>query len=255
MRATSFFLAVSASTAIAASLDQSFPDRDNGIAVSLSNQAIELGSNTLLAVGKVDKKTPVGSPGPYKTVQILVGRNAANKDIRCKLLDQHGHAIRAMRGANLDTTFSDGGNGEWTFLQQSEVSSIICDPSFEKAAALPAAHDVDEKAAAQAIRVLLGAQTPEMDAAFVIESTGQRNEKEVRGSHEFSKVALAAPAAVQDSLRCQILDGQGKAITVQRGQNVDATFADGGKGAWTFKAPARSTVGKIVCDPAFRKAT
>ncbi|PVI00062.1 hypothetical protein DM02DRAFT_655832 [Periconia macrospinosa] len=96
--------------------------------------------------------------------------------------------------------------------------------------------------------------TAERSAAFSLKNTGEREEKAIEGNDEFKEVALAAPATVKDTLRCQVLDRQGKAITVQRGQNVDTTFADGGKGAWTFKLPVKSAVGKIVCDPAFAKA-
>lgn len=52
--------------------------------------------------------------------------------------------------------------------------------------------------------------------------------------------------------RCQILDHMNAPIILKRGANIDITFGDGDKGAWTFR-DTPSAVSKVVCDPTFAK--
>jgi len=249
---------LSATTALALPTAQA-SSGSNGITVILSNQATELGSQTILAAGKRDEKPPVGSGGPFKTVEISVGDKVKNKDIRCQLLDNRGKPIQARRGQNLDTTFSDADKGEWTFVKDSQVSKIICDPTFKAnnqnrdASPLASDQSADSKAKAE-IRVLLANQATEDGQAFILNDPTKRQELAVRSNVAFREVTLTAPASAKD-LRCQVQDKNGKAVTIQRGQNVDVTFADGGKGKWTFKNPQQAAIGKIICDPAFKKAS
>jgi len=101
--------------------------------VVLENQEIELGSQTELTPGWRDEQAPIGSNGPFETVELRVGKFVTKKDYRCQLLDTYGQAITLLRGGSNATTFSDQGKGEWTLDYSSEVSYIICDPTFVKA--------------------------------------------------------------------------------------------------------------------------
>ena len=74
---------------------------------------------------------PVGSTGPYTSVEIIVGELVKKQDIRCGLKGMHGKDIYAKRGTNLDKTFSDAEKGEWIFEKESVVETIVCDPAFK----------------------------------------------------------------------------------------------------------------------------
>lgn len=100
------------------------------IRVILQDQATETGSQTVFAENDKTPKAPVGSSGPYQTIEIQVGAIVENQGYRCQALDKHNKPIVAVRGKNVDTTFSDADKGEWTFKHRSEVKAIICDPTF-----------------------------------------------------------------------------------------------------------------------------
>lgn len=102
--------------------------------VVLENQATETGSQTVFAEGQREEQPPVATSGPFQTVELRVGELVEQQDYRCQVLDNFGHPIVVLRGKSRDITFSDAGKGEWTFETPSEVSSIICDPTFVKAA-------------------------------------------------------------------------------------------------------------------------
>ena len=107
----------------------------NTVSVRLSNQGAELGTTTDFpdpSEQRAESK-PVGSTGPYTSVEIIVGELVKKQDIRCQLKDMHGADVVAKRGANVDTTFSDADKGEWTFKVESVVDNIICDPAFKAA--------------------------------------------------------------------------------------------------------------------------
>ncbi len=63
------------------------------------------------------------------------------QNLRCKVLDKAGKPITGKRGANVDITFADGGNGPWTFINEKgepinvDTSLVVCDPAFVKRAA------------------------------------------------------------------------------------------------------------------------
>ena len=105
------------------------------VSVRLSNQGAELGTTTDFpdpSHMRVES-APVGSTGPYTSVEIIVGQLVKKQDIRCQLKGMHGMDVVATRGANTDTTFSDADKGEWTFKAESVVERIICDPAFKAA--------------------------------------------------------------------------------------------------------------------------
>lgn len=237
-----------ASSALAAPWGQfTYTTPDATVTVEMSNSAKALGSRTTFIGGIRQEQAPGGSTGPFTTVNIHVGKDAQKQDIRCQLLDPMGMPIMAQRGPNnVDVTFADAGKGEWAFLAESEVSSIVCDPAFKKGVAPP---PMQMDNSTQAIRVLLSDQATELGVAFDLTGPA-RDEEEVVTDNVFSSVELTSPKEVKDSLRCQIQDKDGNPITVKRGTNVDTTFSDAGKGAWSFE---RGMVGKIVCDPTFVK--
>ncbi|KAF2651153.1 hypothetical protein K491DRAFT_761267 [Lophiostoma macrostomum CBS 122681] len=102
---------------------------ENNVRVQLSGPG-ELATQTEFTGAASETKPPVGSNGPYDTIELDVGILVEDQGIRCKVLDNNGKEIIAVRGANTDTTFSDAGKGAWAFQKASEVSQIICDPAF-----------------------------------------------------------------------------------------------------------------------------
>lgn len=240
MQYSSIFLATLAVTGTLAAPWRRSTDKN--IRVILSNQATETGSQTTFTEGQRQQKAPIGSNGPFRTVELQLGAGVQNQDYRCQVLDPAGKPIVVLRGANTDITFADGDNGEWTFREPSEVSAIICDPSFKKVGS-----DATE------IRVALSNQATETGSQTVF-SEGQREQKAPVGSSgPFQTVELSVGALVQkQDYRCQVVDKAGKPIIVLRGENRDITFSDADKGEWTFETV--SEVSQIVCDPAFKAA-
>lgn len=112
-----------------------------------------------------------------------------------------------------------------------------------------------QSAGDNSITVFLSNQSPEIGSQtrFV---DGQRQSKSPVGSSgPFTVVELRLGPAVQNpALRCQILDKNNAPIVVVRNGNVDTTFADGDAGEWNIQKGA-TEVSKIICDPAFVKAS
>jgi hypothetical protein len=102
---------------------------DNEIRVILQNQATELGVQRVFQdAGR--QELVFGGIDRFQTIELSVGEAVRNQGFRCQVLDLAGIPIVARRGAAIDTTFADGGLGAWTFLQESAVGTIICDPAF-----------------------------------------------------------------------------------------------------------------------------
>lgn len=85
---------------------------------------------------------------------------------------------------------------------------------------------------------------------------GDENLSRVSLKQKFAKkydtVALeVGPQFANQAIRCQVLDARGQPVTVNRGENRDVTFADGGNGPWTFDAATK--ISKITCDEEFVK--
>ncbi|KAL5330504.1 hypothetical protein ACEPPN_000021 [Leptodophora sp. 'Broadleaf-Isolate-01'] len=262
---TIFLSALAATGALAAPTRRSNGNSDNSITVILQNQNLEIGSQTQFAQGQRQAKSPVGSSGPFTTVELSLGLDVKQKDLRCQVLDKSNNPIVVVRGQNVDITFSDGDKGEWTFKNgATEVSKIICDPAFKQGIASTIDNSQDGPAAGQTedenkdtdIRVTLTDGNLATQTAFNEAGLKREIQKPVGSSGPFNSVELSVGADVQkQDLRCQILDNNGQPITVKRGQNIDTTFADGNGGPWTFLKPASSEVSKIICDPAFVKAS
>lgn len=71
-----------------------------------------------------------GEPGvQYTTLEVDVGADV-DPALRCAVSLDDEVLIFATRGENLDDTFSDATNGEWTFLEPTEVTIVRCDTGF-----------------------------------------------------------------------------------------------------------------------------
>ncbi|KAL8790742.1 MAG: hypothetical protein Q9195_006220 [Heterodermia aff. obscurata] len=243
MQYSSLFLAALASSGSLAA-PWTKPSADTSLRVILSNQATETGSQTVLTSGSRQHARPVGSTGPFQTVELNVGAGVQDQDYRCQILDEAGKPIVIQRGANTDITFSDADKGEWTFRHESSVSKIICDPTFKKIGA-----------EASEIRVVLSNQATETGSQTVFPdvSGGRQHKPPVGSSGPFETVEIVVGALVEkQDIRCKLTDEHGKPVVATRGANTDITFSDANKGEWTFKA--ESEVSKIICDPAFKSA-
>lgn len=231
---------VSASASASASSVASFSGYgDNSVTVILQNQAIELGSQTTFKnADKKQTKSPVGSTGPFETIEINLGADVANTALRCAALDMNGNPLIARRGANTDTTFSDADKGAWTFLEPVEVHSIVCDPAFVAVAA--GSYDV---------RVTLADSAEDLATQTALSGVVRDVQVPVGSSGPFDSVTIDVGPLVDPALRCKVKNVHGRAIVATRGENIDTTFSDADKGAWTFNK--RSSVSVIVCDAKF----
>jgi hypothetical protein len=237
MQYSTIFATILAASGAFAVPTTSRPASDKEVRVILSDLG-ETGSQTVFP----DVDRSIGGPtqrGPFKTVELKLGAQVKFQELRCQILDEANKPIIVKRGANTDITFADGGKGAWTFAAPSKVSRIICDRTFKKIGA-----------EALEVRVVLSNQATETGSQTTFTS-GQREEKRPVGSTgPFKTVELRLGELVNPELRCQVVNKNGKAITVKRGTNINTTFADGKKGEWTFQGGA-SEVSKIICDPAF----
>jgi len=98
--------------------------------VILESQSTETGSQTVLPAGTLVDIPPVGSSGPFETVELSVGALVEKQDYRCQILDNYGQPLYVLRGGKRDITFSDADKGAWTLETPSEVSDIVCNPTF-----------------------------------------------------------------------------------------------------------------------------
>lgn len=72
----------------------------------------ELATQTVVSNTQIrTEQKPVGSNGPYDTVELSVGA-LVNPAFRCQVVDKRGRPIVVLRGANRDTTFSDADKGK-----------------------------------------------------------------------------------------------------------------------------------------------
>ena len=125
--------AASAAIAAPAPADQLEARQSNKeIRIVLSNQSIELGSQTVFTDNGKRQSKKFSSPfGPIKTVELRLGKSV-KATLRCQIQDANGNALTVKRGSNVSTTFADGGKGEWTLAKPSKIGSIVCDPAFQK---------------------------------------------------------------------------------------------------------------------------
>jgi hypothetical protein len=212
----------------------------NAIDVLLSSPDLESNSATRFVEGIRDAQLSANKFVASDTVELRVGPDVEQQNVRCQILDAQDEPILVFRDPNFDFTFADGNGGPWTLVDGAQlVKTIVCDPEF-------VGNPLD-----LGIKVTLSDGNLATQTEF--EHFGLLEEKSPVGSSgPFNTVALTLGADVSDqNLRCQIIDDKGDAIELVRGNNEAFTFADGGAGAWTFLDPASSVVEKIICDPLF----
>lgn len=215
----------------------------------------DTGSQTVFEEGDTNPKNPTGSSGPFDNVELRLGDDVENQELRCALYDNDGEPIILERGENVDTTFADGGNGPWKFRDSTEVDSIVCNDDFEKGDA-SGNNDNDNDGRGNGgsgddddVRVQLSDGNQAIQEAL---DGSQRTVIQPRNDGPWNEVALNLPEDFEnEELRCAIFDEDGKPFVVERGDNVDVTFADGGNGPWKIQKPGEVT--HIVCDPKFEK--
>lgn len=221
-----------------------------------------------------------GKPSVFTTVEFQLGENIQNKDLRCKVFDAEGKVVTGKRGkapkVNYEDTFSDKGNGAWTFIKvNSTVSKIECDPAFM---ALSPEEMLKGRQTTVELRTEVGAQefvTVGPFEPFTEELKNQvKDIPEGDKDKDFKSVNVKVGRfTVPQTLRCAVqgpaaAEGAfGTNVIGQRKANIDETFADGGNGEWTFidqavakpdvlpPAAVASKVSKVVCDSTFQKST
>ncbi|KAF2623589.1 hypothetical protein BU25DRAFT_414328 [Macroventuria anomochaeta] len=253
---TIFLSALFATSALARPARRSASD--NSIRVQLSGPG-ELATQTAFEEGWRQVKRPQGSSGPYDTVALEVGKDVKQQGLRCQVRNEHNEPIVVLRNGNRDITFADGDAGSWTFESGAqEVVAIICDPTFVKGVAPPAA-PAPTPIAQPPINVRISGLS-EFARNIAFKEGGLVREIQPAGGADVNTFELTLdPAVKKQDLRCQVLDKAGYPIIGKRGANVDVTFADGGNGPWTFinKKGEHITVdtSAVICDPAFVKAS
>ncbi|KAK5166107.1 uncharacterized protein LTR77_008368 [Saxophila tyrrhenica] len=224
----SSFAASSSSAAPQTSGNASIPSGGYGtqsVTVLLENAA--MGDEAMISFQRVENRIsgrPSGSAGPFTTVEISVGQDA-NQALRCQVLDDAGMPIAATRGPNFDN-----------FDPPAFVNHVVCDPAF-------VGKGFDLTVTLQNADTKVGRQTffPNFIGRTTLPPTG--------GSGPFKTVAVFVGQNADPAIRCQLNDASGNAIVATRGTNVDTTFSDAQKGAWTFQQPD-AEVAEIICDPA-----
>ncbi|KAJ9614588.1 hypothetical protein H2200_002725 [Cladophialophora chaetospira] len=214
---------------------------DDTVTVILSDG----GENGAQVSGLSSTYRAMGTPalsGPFTSIQISLGADVQNKDLRCQALDNYGNPILGVRSPNVDITFSDAGKGPWTFRQPAYISEVVCDPTFVK---------IDPTDDRLNLRVILENQATETGSQTQLPAnTVLVDLPPVGSSGPFETVELSVGAFVEkQDYRCQILDMAGKPLIVLRNGNRDITFSDADKGAWTLETP--SEVSDIVCNQSF----
>jgi hypothetical protein len=210
----------------------------NPIDVRLQNQALELGSGTSFVGGVLEELPPVGSSGPFETVELNL---EVQDGSRCQILNADNVPILVFRDPNFDFTFADANGGPWTIVNgPREVETIICDPDF---VGTPLDFNI-KVTLSDGDDLISETQFSKIGNFEVLSPVGSFG--------PFNTVNLTIGAEVRNQdLRCQIIDDEGHAIELVRGDNEAFTFADAGAGEWTFLDPTSSLVEKIICDPLF----
>ncbi|KAK5675256.1 hypothetical protein LTS10_012017 [Elasticomyces elasticus] len=120
-------LLMAASSAIAATPSRRQAAADTKVRVILRDDA---GDKQEIVFAAVNSNVAQGVAGIFSTLEVDVGSDAQSS-LRCSVtgVDQTVRLF-ARRGANLDDTFSDSTNGEWTFDSPTVINTVRCDPAF-----------------------------------------------------------------------------------------------------------------------------
>lgn len=101
----------------------------------------EFARNIAFVEGGLVRETQRAGGKDVNMFELTLDPAVKNQALRCKVLDSAGHPITGKRGANVDITFADGGNGPWAFINKRgepinvDTSAVVCDPTFVKASA------------------------------------------------------------------------------------------------------------------------
>jgi hypothetical protein len=102
--ATVFFAAL-ATTVLAAPHDSrqtQAGNHDDGIQIVLENAVVHLTTTTTLEGDeKMKLECAVADQGPYTSINIRLGNNIQNKDLRCEAFDENHEPIAGKRGENV----------------------------------------------------------------------------------------------------------------------------------------------------------
>ncbi|KAK7934880.1 hypothetical protein PG985_000375 [Apiospora marii] len=217
----------------------------NQVTVTLRGPS-ELATQTQL--GKNEQKRPIGAGSDFTSVELASHnlKNDKGQDLRCRIFDARGRPVTVTRGANVDTTFSDAGKGEWTF-RKTAVSKVQCSTAFVAAPKKRDVVEIEERANGP-LRVTLSGPSELATQTGI----GEKDHKAPVGSKgPYNQVTLNVGAGRKEA-RCQLIDTQNKVITLVRGANVDVTFGDAGKGPWKTQNGKNFNVKEIKCDPSFK---
>ena len=235
---------------------------DNSIIVQLSGPD-ELATQTAFDEGYRQVKRPVGSNGPYDTVNLSVGKDVEQQDLRCQVINEQNKPIVVLRKKNREITFSDAKGGPWTFEDGPQnVVAIICDPAFVKGGA-PTATSSPTPTYTPMAQPPINARISGLDEFarnIAFKQGGLVRELQFAAGENVNVFQLTLdPAVKNQDLRCQVLDNAGNPITGRRGKNIDTTFSGGVNGPWTFINMKNETINVdtsvVICDPAFVKAS
>lgn len=99
----------------------------------------EFARNIAFVEGGLVREAQLAGGENVNTFELTLDPAVQNQALRCQVLDNFGNPILGRRGANVDVTFADGGNGPWTFINKNnktinvDTTAVICDPAFIKA--------------------------------------------------------------------------------------------------------------------------
>jgi len=121
-------LLLAASSAIAAPSRRQAAAADTKVRVILRNDS---GLKQEINFASVDPNISTGVSGVFTTLEVDVGADV-DPTLRCAVTAGGRNDVKlfARRGANLDDTFSDSTNGEWTFDEPTAISTVVCDLDF-----------------------------------------------------------------------------------------------------------------------------
>ncbi|KAK5683582.1 hypothetical protein LTS10_005115 [Elasticomyces elasticus] len=122
---TSVALLMAASSAIAA------PSRRQAVADTKIRVILrdDVGGKQEVRFANINSNIGQGVSGVFTTLEVDVGTDV-DSTLRCAVQGADGANIFATRGVNLDDTFSDASNGEWTFDGPVAITDVICDLNF-----------------------------------------------------------------------------------------------------------------------------
>ncbi|KAF2275285.1 uncharacterized protein EI97DRAFT_434501 [Westerdykella ornata] len=236
---TVILAALAASGSLGAPLDSRQVEagsQTNGIRITLEDQSVELGRQfTINGDGNAEVRVAVGEPEKFAAINVSLGDNISNKELRCQARGLDDQPIVGKRGPddkpNIDVNFSDAGKGPWTFLTGKQVvKEVVCSPEFKK---------ITPEKLAEGQQVLVHFRKEKGDnQPFTIPVNPAAEKSTPSNTNEQYKTVEIEVGKFTDpqSIRCQVFSDRRltRLVRGQRGENIDTSFADGDKGEWDF---------------------